>query len=84
MKITLNDNEILALRNCILPRLVDIEQHGYSEEFEGEGVALRELGNKLERKLKKIAERDDLFGRSTNAGSLLDMFGNQRRNGKEG
>lgn len=70
--ITLTDDEILALRNAALPRLVDIEQHGYAEEFEGEGAALRKAGNKLERLVRDAAERDDPFGKR-------DMFGDQRR-----
>ena len=43
------ENEALALMNVIKDRLVEIEQHKYSEIFDGEAVALRSYGDKVAR-----------------------------------
>ncbi|MGH1343821.1 MAG: hypothetical protein ACRBN8_19850 [Nannocystales bacterium] len=43
------ENEALALMNIIKDRLVEIEQHKYSEVFDGEAVALRSYGDKVAR-----------------------------------
>lgn len=45
---SVEEDEALALRNLIEERLVEIEQHDYCEVFDGEAVALRSYGNKLE------------------------------------
>lgn len=54
--VELSPDEVLALRNCVLPRLVDLEQHGYAPEFDGEAEALRRIGNKLERMVRDDAD----------------------------
>ncbi len=57
MRLDVDKDEALALRNCILPRLVEIEQHGYQEEFDGEALALRRTGDKLETHIAGWADR---------------------------
>lgn len=57
MKIDITSEEALALRNCVLTRLVDVEQHKYQEEFEGEALALRRIGNLLESQINRWADR---------------------------
>lgn len=54
------NDQALALRNVILPRLVDLEQHGYSEEYDGEGKDLRSIGDVLEHVINRGAMKDRL------------------------
>lgn len=55
-------DQALALRNVILPRLVDIEQHGYGEEYDGEGRDLRSIGDMLERVINRSAMKEQQHG----------------------
>lgn len=55
---TADDDEALALVAIIKDRLVDIEQHGYSERFNGEALALRSYGTRLQSVVERSANRD--------------------------
>ena len=59
LNIKITPDEALALRNCVLARLVDLEQHKYQPEFDGEATALRRIGDRLERFIAKWADSDD-------------------------
>lgn len=51
--IGVTNDQAIALRNVILPRLFDLEQHGYTEEYDGEGRDLRAIGSVLEDAIRR-------------------------------